>query len=157
MQSTVLTMSEDNHNVSIYKTCIDIKIIPKVDYQFQAVAREDKGSVIGVDWNKSEVTDFRTSAYNTEVTDKTQNSKDINQLDSHAEDKNDVNPSLAPTSSDVRRQEGEKGPELVLSIELIAIIVVCCVVFLLIVVGIVYKLACAQKSGDDIEDGDDED
>jgi len=136
---------------------IDIKVSPKVDYQFQAVAREDKGSVIGVDWNKSEVTDFRTSAYNTEVIDKPQNSKDINQLDSHAEDKNDVNPSLAPTSSDVRRQEGEKGPELVLSIELIAIIVVCCVVFLLIVVGIVYKLACAQKSGDDIEDGDDED
>ena len=135
---------------------IDIKVSPKVEYQFQAVAREDKGSVIGVDWNKSEITDFRTSAYNTEVTEKPPNSKDINQLDSHAKHENNVNPSLAPTSSDVLRSEEEKGPELVLSIELIAIIVVCCVVFLLIVVGIVYKLACAQRV-EHIEDGDEDD
>ena len=40
---------------------IDIKVSPKVEYQFQAVAREDKGSVIGVDWNKSDITDFKTS------------------------------------------------------------------------------------------------
>ena len=52
---------------------------------------------------------------------------------------------------------GEKGPGLVLSIELIAIIVVGCVVFLLILVGIVDKLTCPQKSGDDIEDGDEDD
>ena len=66
---------------------IDIKIIPKVDYQFQAVAREDKGSVTGVDWNKSDITDFRTSAYNREVTDEPPNSNDINQLDAElAED-----------------------------------------------------------------------
>ena len=54
------------------------------------------------------------------------------------------------------RLDGEKGPGLVLSIELIAIIVVCCVVFLLIVVGIVYKLACAQRV-EHIEDGDEDD
>ena len=136
---------------------IDIKVSPKVDYRFQAVAREDKGSVIGVDWNKSEITDFRTSAHNKEVNDKPPNGKDINQLDSHAKHENDVNPSLAPTSSDVLRLDGEKGPGLVLSIELIAIIVVGCVVFLLILVGIVYKLTCPQKSGDDIEDGDEDD
>ena len=136
---------------------IDIKVSPKVDYRFQAVAREDKGSVIGVDWNKSDITDFRTSAHNKEVNDKPPNGKDINQLDSHAKHENDVNPSLAPTSSDVLRLDGEKGPGLVLSIELIAIIVVGCVVFLLILVGIVYKLTCPQKSEDDIEDGDEDD
>ena len=31
---------------------IDIKVSPKVDYRFQAVAREDKGSVIGVGLEK---------------------------------------------------------------------------------------------------------
>ena len=46
---------------------------------------------------------------------------------------------------------------ILLSIELIAIIVVGCVVFLLILVGIVDKLTCPQKSGDDIEDGDEDD
>ena len=40
---------------------IDIKVSPRVEYQFQAIVREDKGSVTGVDWNKSDITDFKTS------------------------------------------------------------------------------------------------
>lgn len=39
---------------------VDIKVVPMVDYEFQAVAREDKGSIAGVDWNKSPITSFRT-------------------------------------------------------------------------------------------------
>ena len=32
-----------------------------MEYQFQAIAREVKGSVLGVDYNKSDITDFKTS------------------------------------------------------------------------------------------------
>ena len=39
---------------------VDIKVVPMVDYEFQAVAREDKGSIAGVNWNKSPITAFRT-------------------------------------------------------------------------------------------------
>ena len=38
-----------------------IKVIPRVEYIFQVIAREDKGSVLGVDYNKSELTTFKTS------------------------------------------------------------------------------------------------
>jgi hypothetical protein len=41
-----------------------VKVVPKVDYQFQAVAREDKGPIVGIDWNKSPLTDFKTSMHN---------------------------------------------------------------------------------------------
>ena len=46
---------------------VDVKVVAKVDYQFQAVAREDKGPIAGIDWNKSALTDFKTSAHNKEV------------------------------------------------------------------------------------------
>ena len=38
-----------------------IKVIPRVEYTFQVIAREDKGSVLGIDYNKSELTTFKTS------------------------------------------------------------------------------------------------
>ncbi len=41
---------------------VDIEVTPKIPYQFQAVAREDKGLVGGVDWNKSPTVDFKTSS-----------------------------------------------------------------------------------------------
>ena len=50
---------------------IDIKVSPRVEYQFQAIAREDKGSIIGVDWNKSDITDFKTSHFNNVATTET--------------------------------------------------------------------------------------
>ena len=134
-----------------------LKFHPKWTIDFKLLPAKTKAVSLALDWKKSDITDFRTSAHNKEVNDKPPNGKDINQLDSHAKHENDVNPSLAPTSSDVLRLDGEKGPGLVLSIELIAIIVVGCVVFLLILVGIVDKLTCPQKSGDDIEDGDEDD
>ena len=39
----------------------DIDVVPKTYYQFQAVAREQKGLLGGVDYNKSPVVDFKTS------------------------------------------------------------------------------------------------
>lgn len=44
---------------------IPVQVIPKVDYQFQAVAREDKGPIGGVDWNKSPIAEFRTTSLTT--------------------------------------------------------------------------------------------
>ena len=41
---------------------VDIVVIPKIYYDFQAVAREDKGVIGGVDWNKSPTVTFKTSS-----------------------------------------------------------------------------------------------
>ena len=38
-----------------------IKVIPRVEYTFQVIAKEDKGSILGVDYNRSELTTFKTS------------------------------------------------------------------------------------------------
>jgi len=40
----------------------DIEVTPKVPYMFQAIAREDKGSVGGVEYNKSPAILFQTSS-----------------------------------------------------------------------------------------------
>ena len=45
---------------------IDITVTPKITYQFQAVAREDKGVIGGIDWNKSPTVEFKTSTSNRE-------------------------------------------------------------------------------------------
>ena len=41
-----------------------IKVIPRVEYTFQVIAREDKGSMLGIDYNKSKLTTFKTSRLN---------------------------------------------------------------------------------------------
>ena len=38
----------------------DVVVIPKILYIYQAVAREDKGVVGGIDWNKSPMVEFKT-------------------------------------------------------------------------------------------------
>ena len=152
---------------------IDIKVTPKVEYQFQVVAREDKGIVGGIDYNYSPTIDFKTSAYNPEVKDPPEvinvggGGSSLNGLDASSgstqretsRQSDTVRPSSDPQSVQKRPGDIENSLEekINLSIELIAIIVVCSVVFLLIVVGIVYKLACAQKSQDDEDDDDDDD
>ena len=45
---------------------IDITVTPEIWYRFQAVAREDKGVIGGLDWYKSPVVDFRASSSNRE-------------------------------------------------------------------------------------------
>ena len=40
----------------------DIEVTPKVPYMFQAIAREDKGAVGGVEYNKSPAVLFKTSS-----------------------------------------------------------------------------------------------
>ena len=41
-----------------------IKVIPRVEYTFQVIAREDKGSMLGIDYNKSKLSTFKTSRLN---------------------------------------------------------------------------------------------
>ncbi|XP_059088998.1 uncharacterized protein LOC131885082 [Tigriopus californicus] len=48
-----------------FETTIDV--IPRVVYEFQAVAREDKGTYLGVDYNRSPVSRFQTSRHKINV------------------------------------------------------------------------------------------
>ena len=43
------------------------QVIPKVPYMFQVIAREDKGPVLGVDYNKSGRIEFKTSSLRPET------------------------------------------------------------------------------------------
>lgn len=45
------------------KNFVDLEVKPRVSYRFQAVAREEKGLIGGVDWNKSPLVDFTTSTH----------------------------------------------------------------------------------------------
>lgn len=54
---------------------IDITVTPKIMYQFQAVAREDKGVIGGIDWNKAPTVEFKTSSSNREGGNRAQDSK----------------------------------------------------------------------------------
>jgi len=45
-----------------------IRVTPKVKYVFEVIAREDKGAIAGVDYNRAENVEFKTSMRNVEVT-----------------------------------------------------------------------------------------
>jgi len=146
---------------------IDLKITPKVQYVFQVIAREDKGSFAGIDYNKSKQTEFKTSAYNNNVRPTPKPTPKAPSPPSGGEAtessaSNDKGESPASRQQEVIvREESEPESDILLaglSVELIAIIIVCSVVLLLIFVGLIYKLACAKKPEDiDDEDDDDED
>ena len=40
---------------------IDIKVVPRITYMFEVVARESKPGLLGVDWNRAPVVEFTTS------------------------------------------------------------------------------------------------
>lgn len=150
--------------IQTHQFSTDINITPKVQYVFQVIAREDKGSFAGIDYNKSKQTQFKTSAYNSNVTPSPKiPSPPSGGQATDVATSNDMGESPASRQEEVNvvREESsvENGKLLAgLSIELIAIIIVCSVVLLLIFVGLIYKLACAKKSEDiDDEDDDDED
>jgi len=111
-----------------------IKVIPRVLYTIEVIAREDKGLIMGVDYNRSPKTKFQTSRYNDNVT------PDINVLPPPKEKKRDekqpmVNPAV---SNNIRDQNPD--PDTFLSTEMIALICACIVVGSMIVIGFVYKV-----------------
>ena len=153
-------------------------MVPKLEYQFQAVAREDKGPIVGIDWNKSPLTDFKTSVYNKEIsknpppveqpvipvpnTSSIQSSGDRDKAPTH----NSASAAAVPTSETSIKDPSESI--LPMSIEVLAIVVVVGVAVLLVFVGVAYRLFCAKTgpvdeescAGDDHDDehdGDDDD
>ena len=105
---------------------VDIEVTPKLIYQFQAVAREDKGSVGGVDWNKSPTVDFRTVSQEYR----------LSQL---AEDGSGG----SSTSSGAPRRV--RASILGLSLEVFVGLVVISLIAILIIVGLIYRFCCSQK------------
>lgn len=143
---TYMTTSLVNNDVNT----IDIEVTPFVLYEFQAVAREDKGLIGGIDWNKSEVTEFKTSKQNNEVSKP-------NIIPTQETVPKDSSSILVTNDKVIKEETNLESVKDMLSLELICIIAVCSLVLLLIFIGIVYKLACAKKSSDDMDDTDDED
>ena len=135
----------------------DIIIIPKINYVFQVIAREDKGGLLGIDYNKSDQREFKTSAYNSNVKPTTPKPAREPAVEPKATGTDNGNIE-SPDSSQDLLQKKENGGKLLagFTIELIAMIIVCSIVLLLFLVGLVYKLTCAKKT-EDIDDDDDED
>ena len=139
---------------------VDVKVVPKVDYQFQAVAREDKGPIVGIDWNKSPVTDFKTSVRNKEISKiPIPNEQPISTspTDASLKSTSDAGGQVAVPTAAVSETKEKVLP---LSIEVLAIIAVCGTAVLLIFVGVAYKLFCGKSEPVDEEscaDDNDED
>ena len=139
-------------------TFIDVEVIPKVVYQFQVIAREDKGKVFGVEYNKSPMVDFKTSSLGPK----------------RKEDAVILTPKQAEAKSEMASPEATQGtityPDeskplhiLGLSVEIFVGAVIVCLIVLLVIVGIIYKCVTGNKKieldddDDDVEKGDDED
>ena len=136
----------------------DIIITPKINYVFQVIAREDKGGVLGIDYNKSAQREFKTSAYNSNVKPTTPKPAQEPAVAPKATGTDNGNIESPDSTQDLQVVKEENSGKLLagFTIELIAIIIVCSIVLLLILVGLVYKLTCAKKT-EDIDDDDDED
>jgi len=136
----------------------DIIITPKINYVFQVIAREDKGGLLGIDYNKSDQREFKTSAYNSNVKPTTPKPAREPAVAPKATGTDNGNIESPDSRQDQQVVKEENSGKLLagFNIELIAIIIVCSIVLLLILVGLVYKLTCAKKT-EDIDDDDDED
>jgi len=139
----------------------EITVTPKLPYVFQVIAREDKGSFAGIDYNKSDQTEFKTSAFNKNVSPTPKPkapSPPSGGKPTEPATSNEVQSPPSKVEDIVPREETVVQNNKLfasLSVELMAVIVVCSVVLLLIFVGLIYKLACAKKT-EDIDDDDEE-
>jgi len=129
---------------------IEVEVVPKVPYNFEAVAREDKGPVLGVDWNKSPTVSFKTSRLNREF-------KEVPEPETDLSTRQPYKTSTTTLSPIVERGQAGlvfKG----ITVELMAIIIVSGFIVLLIGVGLVYKCLRTKSVSDssdldDVEDG----
>lgn len=123
---------------------IEIEVVPKVPYNFEVVAREDKGPLLGVDWNKSAMVQFRTSRLNQLVEEVPEPEVDLSTRHAY------VPP---PTTISPLTERGQPGLVFQgVTVELMAIIIVSSFIVLLILVGLVYK--CFQTKSVDSSDDD---
>ena len=134
---------------------IDINVSPKIIYLYQAIAREDKGAILGIDYNKAKAVKFRTSSYNTEV------SIDTKDPDGSIIEK----PNNTPSNNNIDDGDGLETKMLGLTIEMLVILSVIGVILVLVIIGIMYRLCCRRKASqydededeDEMEDSADED
>ena len=127
---------------------IDIDVSPKVGYLYEAIAREDKGAILGIDYNKAKAVKFRTSSYhNPQVS---ADSSEIN---------NDLKRNGGENNQAANNQNLDDGVvqnAIGLTIEMLVILIVVGLILVLVVVGIMYKLCCQRKSNHRYDDEDDE-
>ena len=110
---------------------IDIEITPKIDYQYQVVAREEK-SYGRVDYNRSPTITFKTSKTHQNQPNPDQGRNGFN--------------TISPTNHYNQLPNlDEKGPNFIV----IVIVVGICAALIIIVAGYVYKFVFAKKSQSD--------
>jgi len=131
---------------------IEVEVVPKVPYNFMAVAREDKGPVMGIDWNKSPIVKFKTSRLNHQV-EVPPPSPEI-----------DVSTRQPPPSTSTTHsplvERGEPGVVFQgITVELLAIIVVSGFIVILIIISLVYKCLRTKSVLDstDLDEEEDDD
>ena len=133
---------------------VRIELTPKVKYVFQAVAREDKGLVGGVDWNKSPTVEFRT-------TSKAYSNLSVKNYEERVNRGGGGISSTESTPVDSVSEESSKfeGKKVLgFKIEFFIGIVVGALLFILAAVGICYKCAKrGKKKKFDLEDQDEDD
>merc|ERR1712018_468637 len=123
-------------------------------YVFEVIAREDKGAIAGVDYNRAENVEFKTSMKNVDVTIEDDLPIIPTKITNPVQDSSSI--SVSENTGEPSK-ESKSLPSLPFNIEIICIIAVCGVVAILIAIGIVYKLTCNKKSSADLEEYDDED
>ena len=107
---------------------IDIKVTPKIEYEFQAVARESKGKLRGVEWHKSPIVKFKTS------------STFVPQINYFYDEMSTMGPVAAP---------GKKsGSTLIMGLSIEVFVVICVAILILCItaIGLIYKLKCRSQS-----------
>ena len=107
-----------------------IRVTPKVKYVFEVIAREDKGSIGGIDWNRAKKVEFKTS---------------------NAKKPRNFKPKVEPRNINQIKNAG-----LPFHTGLLCIIIVCGVMVVLIAISVVYKLTCYKKYSVDLEEYDDD-
>ena len=143
---------------------MQVKVTPKVTYQFQAVAREDKGLVGGIDWNKSPIVDFKTSRVNEEVPKLVQPivtiSPKIKDVGAYS------NGSPNELSVQAIKEAGQDPPPGHDSIKIAGMplfgfvgMVIASLLCLVILIGVLYQCATAKRKNkalDDVEEDEDD-
>lgn len=140
---------------------MQVKVTPKVTYQFQAVAREDKGLVGGIDWNKSPIVNFKTSRVNEEVPKLSQPTVDISpRIEDVGKNSNGSPSDLSVQAIKEANLDPPPGHDQIkvagMSLFMFVGIVIGSLLLLVILIGIMYKLATAKRKMKALDDVDED-
>jgi len=141
---------------------VDINVVPKVKYAFQAVAREEKGAIGGVDWNKSP-----QAVYQTSTTGGQEYTGGERTPFARFDNEKSELKGVRVTESDAFDYDTTVGPKVRgwgMKLEIFILSCVGLLVLLLITVGVIYRFGCAggkkldedeESAADSDDDGDD--